>query len=351
MGIRRGGPGLRRAAATLLAALALSCTGLSEAERNRLEVHQQNARSFFDQSDYQRALQQSSLALELDPSDVYMGLVRGHCLLRLGSAARNPNTLDDAIACFEDLAESHPDDDRAALGAASAHLGRALLAQDEVDRTTKRLSSEFLDEAGKQAENVRLKQQQAARQSNLARAEALLRGVLARPLQKDNPVALTDLVLVLHAEGGRDAEALPLATRALELLDESNEITKTTLEKDVKLSSAGRVELQQRLDTNKEKELALRDLLGAAALARGDTDGFLAQMSLLEQRSLMGEAQYYDRAGVYEKLGKLDLAIADLEQFLRLRSRRFASYDKDDMAPQTFARIKELRDRQAASPR
>jgi tetratricopeptide (TPR) repeat protein len=337
--------------AALLAAAALSCAGLSESDQAKLEVHQQNARSFFDGGDYQRALHQATSALELAPDDVYMGLVRGHCLLRLGTAARNPSVLDDSVATFEGMLSIHADDDRVSLGAASAHLGRALLLVDEIDRTQQRLDSEFLDATARAPETARLNQQQAARAEHLSRAEELLRNVLEHPLQKDNPIALTDLVLVLHAEDGRDAEALPLANRTLELLDESTEMTRTTMDTNKRLTSAEQLTLQARLDQNKEKEQALRDLLASAALARGDTDGFLAQMSALEARDMLGESQYYSRAGVYEKLGKVDLAISDLETFLKLRTRRFATYADDDMAPKVFERIENLRGQQASPPR
>lgn len=363
MGLRRGGSGLSRPAraaralraagtarAALLAALA-ACSGLSEAEEARLGVHEQNARSYFEQADYQRALHQSSMALELDPTDLYMGLVRGHALMRLGTAARNPGTLDDSVATFEEFLHEYPDDDRFALGAAGAHLGRALLSTDEIERTRQRLTSEFLDATARGPEEQRLRDQEASRKEHLARAEVLLREVLEHPLQKDNPIALTDLVLVLHAEEGRDAEALPLANRALDLLEESNHITETTLAKDVRLNAATRLEAQQKLNTNKEKELALRDLLASAALARGDTEGFLAQMAVLESRDMLGEAEYYNRAGVYEQLGKTDLAIADLQSFLRLRSRRFKTYADDEMAPKIFERLETLRGQKASAPR
>ena len=362
MGVRRRGSGLSPgraapgrtppafAAALLLAALA-GCSGLTESEEGKLGVHVQNARSYFEQADYQRALHQATLALEMRPGDPAMSLVRGHALLRLGTAARNPGTLDDSIATFEELIDSDPDDDRFALGAAGAHLGRALVATDEIESTRGRLSSEFLDATARGPEERRLAQQEAGRKENLVRAEELLREVLEHPLQKDNPIALTDLVLVLHAEEGRDAEALPLAERALELLEESNRITETTLEKDVRLDANARLRAQQKLKMNDEKELALRDLLAQAALARGDTEAYLKQMAVLESRAMLGEAEYFNRAGVYEQIGRLDLAIADLESFLRLRSRRFKTYTDDEMAPQIFERLETLRDQQAAAPR
>jgi tetratricopeptide (TPR) repeat protein len=348
MGVRRGRPGLRRAAAILLAALAGGC-GLSKAEEAKLDVHKANASDFFSRSDYQRALQQANKALTLDPSDATMELVRAHCLLRIGSATKNAVLLDESLAAFEEMRDQWPDDDRSELGLGSAHLARALALDGEIAHSETRMESEFLSDAGRQAEQDRITAAQEARVAHLRDAETSLREVLSHPLQKDNPIAVTDLVLVLHTQGGRDDEALPLADQALRLLDENTSINQTKLEKNTRLAPAAKLELDQQIKNNKEKELSLRDLLATAALQRGDTDGFLEQMQLLEQRGLLDEVQYWNRAGVYEKLGRLDLAVADLESYLRLRSRRFASYEQDDRAPEVFRRIEALRERQAAT--
>jgi tetratricopeptide (TPR) repeat protein len=348
MGVRRGRPGLKRAA-LLLFALA-GCAGLNEEEEARLDVYRANANDYFDRADYQRSLDQSSKALELVPDDVNMMLLRAHSLLRLGAAFENPNLLNDSLAAFEEMRAAVPDDDRAWLGLGSAHLARVLALDHEVARCEQRLESEFLSQDGRRAEEARVAEAVEARAVHLTEAEVALREVLGRPLQKDNPIALTDLVLVLHAQGGRDAEALPLADRAVKLLDESSDLAQTTLDTNKRLPPAARLELEKRLRTNREKELNLRDLLATAALQRGDTDGFLLQMQLLDDRGLLDEVQYWNRAGVYERMGRLDLAVADLENFLRLRSRRFPSYDEDNMAPEVYKRIEGLRERQAAAP-
>jgi len=71
---------------------------------------------------------------------------------------------------------------------------------------------------------------------------------------------------------------------------------------------------------------------------------------------LLADADLAETAGRLGRLldpvlgGDADLAIADLESYLRLRSRRFASYDQDDMASEVFKRIESLRDRQATAP-
>jgi hypothetical protein len=351
MGLRRRGPGLKRAAAALLAGLAAACAGPSEAELAKLGMHRENAREFFQSGRYQNSLQQSTLALAIDDGDVSMRLVRGHSLLRLGAATRNGEQLEEALRAFEDLEADEPDDDRAALSLASARLARALLLQDELDSLQERMDSEFLPEEGRAAEERRLDEMAGRRADLLAQAEAGLREVLDDPLQKDNPGGLTDLVLVLHAQGGREEEAPELAGRLLELLDESSELARITLEKTPGRNATSRLELQNLLDKNRDKELALRELVATAALERGATDVYLAQMAQAEARGLLGEVQYWNRAGVLERLARYDQAADDLGQFLRLRARRFARYEDDPQAAEAFRRIEDLRGRAAASPR
>jgi len=351
MGLRRRGPGLKRAAAALLAGLATACTSLSEAEQAKLGMHRENAREFFQSARYQNSLQQSTLALGLDDEDVSMRLVRGHSLLRLGAATHDIEQLEGALAVFADLASDEPGDDRAALSLASARLARALLIQDELDTLQQRLQSEFLPEAGRAAEQRRLAELGEHRASLLAQAEEGLREVLADPLQADNSGALTDLVLVLHAQGGREEQALVLAGRLLELLDESSELARTTLDKTPGRSAASRLELQHVLDKNRDKELAVRELVATAALRRGATDVYLDQMAQAEASGLLGEVQYWNRAGVLEQLERYAEAADDLDRFLRLRARRFARYEDDALAAEAFRRIEDLRGRAAAAPR
>jgi tetratricopeptide (TPR) repeat protein len=351
MGLRRRGPGLIRSGAALLAGLLAACAGLSEAEQAKLGMHRENAREFFQAGRYQNALQQATLALLLDDADVSMRLVRGHSLLRLGAATRNAAQLEEALVTFADLADDEPADDRAALSLASAQLARSLLLQDEVDALRERLRSEFLPADGRGVEERRLQGLVGRREQLLADAEQGLRRVLANPLQKDNPGGLTDLVLVLHAQGGREEEALELAGRILELLDESSDLARITLDKTPGRSATSRLELQNLLDKNREKELALRELVATAALQRGATDVYLAQMELAEERGLLGEVQYWNRAGVFERLLRYAEAADDLDQFLRLRARRFARYEDDPQAAEAFRRIEDLRGRAATSPR
>lgn len=349
--LRCGGPGLKRAAAALLAALLAACAGLTEDEQARLDVHRENARRYFESRDYVRSQHQSSMALALDPDDLVMRLVQAHSLLRLGSATDNATLVDESLAVLRALYDDEPDDDRVVFSLGRALLARALLLDGELAAAERRLSSDFLPAEDRRRAEAELERVRALRTALLAEAEETLQEGLADPLQKDNPAALTDLVLVLHAQPGRDAESLPLAERTLALLAESSGLARTALDSGQRMASRTRLELQDFLEQNTRKESALRDLVAAAALRRGDQATFLAQLAAIEAAQGLAEAQHWTRAGVLEQQGRWEEAALDLEQFLRLRSARHASAADDPLAAETFRRIEALRARAPAPPR
>ncbi|MHC4845479.1 MAG: hypothetical protein ACYTCU_04870 [Planctomycetota bacterium] len=328
-----------------------ACQSLTVEEEARLAVYRENSQHYYDRGDYARALHQADSALALDPDSTGARLVKGFCLLKLGSMAGNPVVIDKALAELDALADTRAgrDDFRVQLGLGSAHLARALAHDETIGRIESRMTSEFLAPDGRAVEQRKLEDARASRLEHLHASEAALRRVLSFELQKNNAFALVDLVLVLHSLGGREIEAKETAEHALAMLDESNAVTENSLQRNAALSPVQRLDLENRIEMNQEKERQLRDLVATIDLSIGNVRGFLEQMEKLEARGLMAEVQYYNRAQVHEDLGLFAQAADDLEQYLRLRSRRL-DYDQDDMAPATFARIEALRGRIGAQP-
>jgi tetratricopeptide (TPR) repeat protein len=349
MGLRRRRPGLTALALALLAGP--GCFGLSEEEELRHTFFRQNSLGMYDRGEYYRALHQANMALVLVDDDVPMQLVKGFCLLKLGKGGGNGPMVEEALAVFDELEKSGEGDDdfRVHLGLGSAHVARALQYDHEIPPVERRLQSEFLSADGRAAEARRLAAMRERRQEHLRRAERQLRRVLAFELQKDNLFATVDLVVALNSLGGREAEAIALAERALDLLDETNRFTRNSLDRNTRLSPAARIDLQRQLDTNRDKERLLRDIVATIAFERGDMSTFMRQMEAMEERELLGEVHLYARAGVHEQAGDYDAAVADLEAFLRLRVRRL-DYEQDDLAPEVFERIEALRARHAERP-
>jgi tetratricopeptide (TPR) repeat protein len=342
---RLQGARLLAAACALPLLLAASgCSGPSGLDKDRFELFRDNSRNFYDRGSYPQALHQAKMALALQPDDEGALLIEGFCLVKIGNVSNNPLLLDEALKIFEALLDTSEgaEDFRVSMGLGSACLARSFEHDREIARISKRLGSEYLSGGARDEDRAILEQEKSARTARLAEGEKALRNVLAQPLQKDNPFPIVDLVLTLNAEGGHDEESLALAKRALVELDASTLIKQNQITKNAKISASAKVDLEQQIADSREKEVMLRDLVATVHYNNGDTDGFFEQMSILEERKLMGEVQYYNRANVHEKLGHFAAAADDLDHFMRLRVQHM-SYDQDDMASQTFQRIETLR--------
>ena len=332
-----------------MALLAASGCGLTDEEESRLAFFRESALGAYDRGDYLQSLHQANMALELDEGDPIMGLVKGFCQLKLGKMANNPVVIDESLNTFEDVADELDDDFRVYLGLGGAHLARALLSDREIAQMERRLESEFLSPESRDAELKRLQQERDLQHEHLVESERNLRRVLDFELQKENLYALVDLVLTLDAQGGRDDEAVQVADRALKVNDESTRFTQAALDNNKSLSPGARIDLARRIEANGDRERLLRDLVATVEFNRGNYDGFLAQMEILEQRGLLDEVQLHNRAEVREQLGQYDAAADDLQAMLRMRVRRL-NYDQDTLAPEIFQRIEALKARHAESP-
>ena len=332
-----------------MALLAASGCGLTDEEESRLAFFRESALGAYDRGDYLQSLHQANMALELDEGDPIMGLVKGFCQLKLGKMANNPVVIDESLNTFEDVADELDDDFRVYLGLGGAHLARALLSDREIAQMERRLESEFLSPESRDAELKRLQQERDLQHEHLVESERNLRRVLDFELQKENLYALVDLVLTLDAQGGRDDEAVQVADRALKVNDESTRFTQAALDNNKSLSPGARIDLARRIEANGDRERLLRDLVATVEFNRGNDDGFLAQMEILEQRGLLDEVQLHNRAEVREQLGQYDAAADDLQAMLRMRVRRL-NYDQDTLAPEIFQRIEALKARHAESP-
>ena len=351
LGLRRRGPRLKPSLAAALALLALlpapGC-GLTDEEESRLAFFRESALGAYDRGDYLQSLHQANMALELDDDDPIMYLVRGFCQLKLGKATANPIVIDESLNSFEEVAEDLDEDFRVFLGLGGAHLARALLDDREIALSERRLESEFLSPESRAAETRRLALDREQQRQHLLEAERYLRQVLDFQLQKDNLYALVDLVLAIDAQGGRDDEAMVFADRALAVNDESTRFTQAALDNNKSLSPGARIDLAQRIEANRDRERLMRDLIATVEFNRRNYEGFLEQMRILEERGLLDEVQLHNRAHVREQLGQYDAAADDLHTMLRMRVRRL-DYDQDQLAPEIFRRIEELKARHAES--
>lgn len=323
--------------ALLLVLLTSGCFGLDEQEQAVLDVHQQNSQMFFQSGSWQQALHQADMALKLDDDLLGMRLIKALCLTRLGTGNESREQINGAIAIFDDVCNGDGAEDyRSWLGSGQAHLARARLLQHEVERIDRRLGSDFLTEQGRRDETADRVAVNARRLRDLEFAERHLRRVLEFPIQRDNVYAMIDLTLTLLEGDGREDEAAVWGRRAVALLQDAVALTRETVSKNMNLSPRGRINLQQRIEEYLDKEAMLRGLIITIEFNRGSFQRCLEEYAALEARSMMDAAHYHNRALVYERLGMWSEAIADLEAFLRERSRDQAY---DGQVEQVFDRI------------
>lgn len=321
---------------------------MSEEEQERFSLHQKNSQEFYSNGSYRQAVQQAEMALVFDKESVGMRLMRGFCLTKLGEASRSPRVLDEAIRILEELATETGDTQyRVWLGVGQAHLARALLSESEIGRIQWQLGSDFLDAAGRRAEEQNLEDERLGYEHNLERCEHGLLKVLEFPLQEDNSYALIEMALVLNIQEGREDEALEYSERAVRELMQSNKVTNNTLQENPNLTASFELSLEARIEDNLGMERQLRANMAHIYYDRGDNQAALEILNELERRQLM-QANYYEfRATVHERLGMLDEAVLDLETFLKMRAQVI---DYDQMATEMFDRIDDLVARGAQAP-
>jgi tetratricopeptide (TPR) repeat protein len=317
-------------------------------EQARLSLHQRNSQEFYNKGSYVQARQQAEMALSFDEDSVGMRLMQGFCLVKLGTASRDSQLLDQAVQVFEGLRASEGDDDyRVWLGSGQAHLARALAYEDEMGVHERRLASDYLDADGRAAAQQQLDEGRRRRDEQLALAERTLARVFTFELQKDNTYALIEMVLVLNTLGGRELDALSMAQRAVDQLLQSNALTQATLQKNVHLSESGKLLLERRIAENLDKEQQLRGIVATIEWNRGELQSALTELDTLQERQLMRAVHYQMRATIHEQLGNLDAAVTDLQAFLKLRA---PEREFDEVAVATFDRIDELVARGAVRP-
>jgi tetratricopeptide (TPR) repeat protein len=334
--------------ASLLVSVLLAGCGLTKEEEERFTLHQQNSQEFYNKGSYRQAVHQAEMALIFINDSVGMRLMRGYCLTKLGEGARSARVLDEAISILDELANGAGSDNyRTWLGLGQAHLARALLSEGEIGRIEWQLGSDFLDEAGRRAESLKLEDERSGYAHHLEEAEQALRKVLDFQLQEDNTYALIELALVLNIQEGREEDALEYSQRAVSELMQSNKITNDTLQENLNLSPAFEISLRERISSNLEKERQLRANSAHIYYGLDDHAAALEAMNEMERRQLMQAGHFEFRATLHERLEMFDEAVRDLVTYLKLRAQLT---DYDEVATETFDRIDELVARGAQPP-
>jgi tetratricopeptide (TPR) repeat protein len=296
---------LRLVVASLLAAGTFGCLfpGLSEEEQQRLDVYLNNAQAYYGKGKLLQSEQQFRKALEIDPSNETAALGLGWSLLRQDSARK----IREAQEVLSDLVRRTPDDFRAVLGLGTARYREALALDEEVQRL---LALDGDHEA-------EIRESVARRRSLLDEAKRDFERVL--DLREDYSHALANLGQIAALEGETE-KAFDYLERYLVLAEQTRRYFET---KKGRLVDRDAIEIaNEKIATNIDKEITVRDLMANLYFDDGQPEKAIDQLSrILALKPDFGDA-YLHRARCWEKLGRYDLAIQDLERFLRATDRK-----------------------------
>ena len=327
------------AVVTLLLPLG-GCLGLSDQEQAQLSVHVENSLDFHKRGSYTQALHQARFALTFDDDNITMLIIKGDCLVKLGAARGDSALVDEGLMVLEDLCSGRGGDYYGSwLALARADITRAMAHQNEAAKIQRRLESDFLGAADRTREESWHAVEITSATQRFEKAERALRRVLEFENQGDNIEATVDLVVVVNSLGNREDEAIALAKRATELLQEATALSRRMLQKDLSLDPEKKFELQRRIDGHLAKEAQLRDIQLTIHYQRQDLQACLADLAGLEMRQLMRPEHHLTRAEILEALGRYEEASADLSEFLRLRAR---TNNYDEVAAAAYDDIERL---------
>lgn len=275
----------------------------SAAEEQKLEMHREFAKAYFDQGQYQQAEAQVDLALELDASDATLKLMKAWIVLRRGT----PAAVLEAEKRFRELRSSS--DYRVHLGLAEALERKGVMYSESAAAVASGDRATNAPDRGARAVQMRVIASDSWNES-AALYEKTLRA-------KSGEIQALNGLQRTHALLGDWEASLRWAGKLLEQSTGEIAFWKTQLD---------------RAGISADEEANLRDLLSASTkllvethmqastllyqLGRGEEAlGHLDQVAALDPDNVQ---IYGRRAVLLHQLGRFEQARMDVQQFLRL---------------------------------
>lgn len=297
----------------LIALLAACQSTQDKVEEQKLEMHREFAKAYFDQGQYQQAEAQVDLALELDSDDATLKLMKAWIVLRRGT----PDAVLEAEQRFRALRSSS--DYRVQLGLAEALERKGVMYSESAEAVARGERPTAALDRGARAVEMRV-----IASDSWNEAVALYEQTLKA---KSGEIQALNGLQRTHALRGDWEASLSWADKLLEQSTGEIAFWKTQLE---------------RAGISADEEANLRNLLGASTKLLVETH--LQASTLLHQLGRGEEAlahldhvaaldpdnvQIYGRRAVLlHKLGRFEQARMDVQQFLRLST---ASIEHPDM--------------------
>lgn len=286
--------------------------GMSDEERNKLALFQENSARYYSAGRYPQALDQVRQGLEIDPGNYKLLATRAWILLRQVDA--QPGLIGPCEQHFEELF---------AMRTPSRHGAPALLGQGEVQR---RLGIEHWERA-KVLDNKITNGNLSAADLAIAKAEAaehqresrrhferarvalhaLIDGELA---QRDAHKKLMDIAATQNRYDDSVAHGLSCLEHGHREQEEMATLIKNTFEADEE--RAARVRMREL----RAQELRVRSALAEMHYKKEDFDAALTQLDALIAMDSTRSSDYYNRAEVLQSMGRDADARADYQNFI-----------------------------------
>jgi len=291
-----------RRVALLLAPLALATACMSQADKEKLEIHHVEATHFYDAGDYERAEEQCRAGLAVDDADEILGLQLGYSLLMQAT----PKKLDEASELFHTrLGWFGSPDWRLSLGAGIADQERArLLVADAAKETDQEKAAQLTERAAELRESARRSLEAADKAS--------------RAKENNAPPELLYHLSLLDLDEGRYDLFRPHAEEAIELMRTSDKFSAVQIRQQADDKERARLERARNINAERARRL-IKEL---ARIEWGrepkDLPAAAKSMKTLEEFGPLQRADYFNRGRIREATGDLEGAVADYEKFLSL---------------------------------
>jgi tetratricopeptide (TPR) repeat protein len=291
-----------RRAALLLAPLALATACLSQADKEKLEIHRVEATHYYDVGEYERAEEQCRAGLEVDDTDEILGLQLGYSLLMQAT----PKKLDEASELFHTrLGWFGSPDWRLSLGAGMADQERArLLAADAAKEPDKEKAAKLTERAA---------ELRASARSSLDAAD-----VASRAKENNAPPELLYHLSLLDLDEARYDLFRPHAEEAIALLRTADKFAAVQIRQQADDKERARLERARNINAERARRL-IKEL---ARIEWGrepkDLPAAAKNMKTLEEFGPLQRADYFNRGRILEATGDLEGAVSDYEKFLSL---------------------------------
>lgn len=272
-------------------------------DEQRISLHREFARKYYDAGDFVQAENQVNHGLEIDPDDPGLNLMKGYMRLRAG-------TRDDLFAAEKIFRGQLRDKDyRALLGLAETRERQGVLFLESAENVESGRTATTATDPKKRGAELRKDSAAAWKESR----ELYMSVLETRPSEVP---AINGLQRVTALEGDLEA-SLGWSRKLLEIASTEIEFWKSDLKRP-NLSALEEGELRRRLQASAKLLVETHLTAATTLLSLGRKDAAVAELGAALELDPSRAELYSRRAQLLLDLGRVSDARADLQQYIKL---------------------------------